>query len=117
MKKENQAITYWANEHKKWRNSGQEQKVYCKNEGILFSQFKLGVKKASAAGLLYKKTTANLNGESSPFKRINLEPTVAQIEEARSGYCEIWFEGKLSVRIETSESLVRLGELIKGLVR
>ena len=81
MKQENQDMANWANEHKKWRNSGQEQKIYCKNEGLLLSKFKLGVKKASSA------------------------------------YCDIWFEGKLSVRIETSESLGRLGDLIKGLVR
>ena len=117
MKQENQDIAYWANEHKKWRNSGQEQKTYCKNEGLHFSQFKLGVKKASAAGLLYKKTKVNLNGESSLFKRIDLEAAPSNLGKASSAYCDIWFEGKLSVRIETSESLVRLGELIKGLVR
>ena len=117
MKQENQDMANWANEHKKWRNSGQEQKSYCKKEGLLLSKFKLGVKKASAAGLLYKKTKPNMNGEASLFKRINLEPSVARIEEARPGYCEIWFEGKLSIRIETEESLGRLGDLIKGLVR
>ena len=37
MKQENPDMANWANEHKKWLNSGQEQKSYCKKEGLLVS--------------------------------------------------------------------------------
>lgn len=122
MKTEIEKAEYWARVHSEWRNSGQDQESYCKREGIIFRQFKSGVKKASAAGLLGKRKPPNLEESSKPcedsgFKRINLEPFVSGKGEQKPAYCEIWFEGKLGIRVETAESLSRLGELIKGLVR
>ena len=122
MKSEAFTGEYWAQIHKRWRESGQEQESYCKSEGIVFRQFKTGVKKASAAGLLRKRESGKLESGSaqvssnqSSFKRIDLDEVVAN--KAVATYCEIWFEGRLSIRIETAESLSRLGELVKGLMR
>ena len=119
MHPSHQERAYWAAEHKKWRESGEEQETYCKNKGLIFKQFKSGVKKASAAGLLCKKARPMLK-EKPPegragFKRIEIEQKEA-IENS-GAYCEIWFEGRLGIRVEKQESLSQLGELIKGLMR
>lgn len=115
MRMEIKTAEYWANEHKKWRNSGQDQESYCKKEGLIFRQFKSGVKKASAAGLLDKKNAPTEKGDG--FKQINIDLSSVGKEEGRPAYCDIWFQGKLGIRIETEESLGHLGTLIKGLIR
>ena len=95
----------WVVEYRRWVGSGLTQRSYCTHAGLIFTQFKAGVEAARQQGLLERanakcaqesKVMSNLEG----FAPVQIKPSNTQLP-----YCEIGFEGKPSIRIETAASL------------
>ncbi len=104
----------WVAEYRSWVGSGLTQRSYCTHAGLIFTQFKAGVEAARQQGLLERanakcaqesKVISNLEG----FAPVQIKPSNTQLP-----YCEIWFEGKPSVRIETAASLRSFMDLVQN---
>ena len=85
---------------KSWQKSGQRISEYCREKGIKLSTFCGWVKR-------YNEGDKKRGG----FKEIIIENS-----EKEAPYCEIKFEGKHKIRIESKESLINLKQMIGYLV-
>jgi len=100
----------WAEEYRKWQSSNLKQREYCQKEGFSFWKFKAGVEVATHAGVIERQRRREKMGESEKLSgfaavQINAAQTIAP-------YCEIRFNGKSGIRIETPDSLIFLRELL-----
>ena len=89
----------WVAEYRRWVGSGLTQRSYCTHAGLIFTQFKAGVEAARQQGLLERanakcaqesKVMSNLEG----FAPVQIKPSNTQLP-----YCEIGFEGKVSLML------------------
>jgi len=95
----------WVTEYRSWQVSGLTQRSYCTHAGLIFTQFKAGVEAARQQGLLERANVkyaqeSKVISNSEGFAPVQIKPSNTQLP-----YCEIWFEGKPSIRIETAASL------------
>ena len=104
----------WVVEYRRWVGSGLTQRSYCGQVGLIFTQFKSGVEFARKQGMLERanakcaqesKVMSNLEG----FAPVQIKPSNTQLP-----YCEIGFEGKPSIRIETAASLRCFMDLVQN---
>ena len=86
----------WVAEYRRWVGSGLTQRSYCGQVGLIFTQFKSGVESARQQGMLERA-----------------HAKCAQ-ENTQPPYCEIGFEGKPSIRIETAASLRCFMDLVQN---
>ncbi len=101
----------WAEVYSKWQESGLKQRDYCERDGISFWKFKAGIEAAAQTGTIERRK----HRRHANIREVKLSAFAAvQIKEAKTTtpFCEIRFNGKCGIRIETSESLGLLRELL-----
>ena len=104
----------WAKEYGNWQVSGLTQRSYCGQVGLIFTQFKSGVEFARQQGRLERANAkwaqeSKVISNSEGFASVQIKPSNTQLP-----YCEIWFEGKPSIRIETAASLRCFMDLVQN---
>jgi len=105
----------WAKEYGDWQVSGLTQRSYCIHAGLIFTQFKAGVEAARQQGLLERPSQERNGADATAnFGTVGFAPVQINPSAPQSPYCEIWFEGKAGIRIETSESLRCFVALLKN---
>ena len=97
--------------YKSWQQSGKTQKAYCVSNGITFSTFKGRLHQGRQAGVIsFHRPRKSRNG----FIPIQLSgPSLRHLPIP--SWCEIKFNGKTAVQIDTPDSLIQLKSLINGL--
>lgn len=110
---EKEAVIDWEREYVRWQKSGLSQRDYSQQAGYSLSVFKNGLNRTGCRQRLKKAST----NESSLFVALQPSPTVAfKKEEKTDAYCEIRFNGKPGLRVESAETLGQLRGLMKGLL-
>ena len=104
----------WVAEYRRWVGSGLTQRSYCTHAGLIFTQFKAGVEAARQQGLLERANAkwaqeSKVISNSEGFASVQIKPSNTQLP-----YCEIWFEGKPSIRIATAASLRCFMDLVQN---
>ena len=104
----------WVAEYRRWVGSGLTQRSYCGQVGLIFTQFKSGVEFARQQGMLERAKVkcaqeSKIISNSEGFAPVQIKPSNTQLP-----YCEIWFEGKPSIRIETAASLRSFMDLVQN---
>ncbi len=103
----------WVQEFMEWKTSGQRQRRYCESRGLEFWRFKAGTLKARAGGELPSTGRAprRVVQEKPGFAMVKIE----EIRAETAPFCEILFEGKPGIRIETAESLRMIRDLVRAM--
>lgn len=104
----------WVSAYEGWRRSGKTQREYCDEAGVPFTRFKYWVKKVRGAGLVQGKTETSDGCSRGGFSQVHIDEVDVCDGEA---YCEIWFSGKKSVRIESRKNWGQLCDLVRGLIK
>ena len=106
--------TDWVAAYAKWQESGLTQRTYCNEVGLVFTQFKAGIENARQQGLLERHSQNGKRGdEITKSEVVGFAPVQINQTAPRTAYCEIWFEGKAGIRIETAESLQHFVKMFK----
>ena len=105
----------WVAEYRSWVGSGLTQRSYCTHAGLIFTQFKAGVEAARQQGLLERPSQERNGADATAnFGTVGFAPVQINPSNTQLPYCEIWFEGKPSIRIETAESLRCFMDLVQN---
>ena len=105
----------WVEAYEKWQESGLTQRSYCSQWGLIFTQFKAGIENARQQGLLERPSQDGKGvDEVTRSKVVGFAPVQINNPERSMPYCEIRFEGKAGIRIETAESLRYFVDLLNG---
>jgi len=100
----------WAEEYRKWQSSKLKQRDYCQREGLSFWKFKAGVELATHSGIIERQRGCENTREIE--KTTGFAAVEINGDQPIAPYCEIRFNGKSGIRIETAESLGFLRELL-----
>ena len=103
----------WVDAYAKWQESGLTQRTYCNEVGLVFTQFKAGIENARQQGLLERHSQDSKSDEITKSEVVGFAPVQINQTAPRTAYCEIWFEGKAGIRIETAESLQHFVKMFK----
>jgi hypothetical protein len=108
-------LNKWTEAYNGWKESGLSQKVYCKESGYQFWQFKSGIEQARQTGELERhhgkrKEVGQLGRGGNGFASIKMMESRG---DEGSPYCEIRFRGQMGIRIESPEHLAEFCKLVK----
>jgi hypothetical protein len=102
----------WESEYIGWQKSGLGQREYSERAGYGLSKFKNAMMRIGCRKRLKKTVPSTQAG----FVELKSTETAAIEKEAPAeAYCEIRFNGKPGLRIESAETLGQLRGLVKGL--
>jgi len=103
----------WAEEYRKWQSSKLKQREYCQKEGLSFWKFKAGVDAAAQSGMISRgRRRWVYENSQEPEKLSGFAAVQINADQTIAPYCEIRFNGKSGIRIETPDSLIFLRELL-----
>ena len=109
---EKEKVMDWEAEYICWQKSGLSQRRYSEAAGYSLWTFKTGIFRSGCRKRL-KKTDLR---KKTRFVALKAAQTAAIAPEKQAAaYCEIRFNGKPGLRIESAETMDQLRTLVKGL--
>jgi hypothetical protein len=112
QRKQMELARRWAEVYGKWQESGLKQRDYCQRECVSFWKFKAGIETAAQTGMIERRKRRRHENMREIEKITGFAAVEINAGQPIAAYCEIRFNGKSGIRIETAESLGFLRELL-----
>jgi hypothetical protein len=107
----------WAAAYGKYIESGLSQARYCEREGLNIGGFQTGTKAARKAGLIGQGGADRRAKGECQFMAVKIrDDGVVGGALPEAAYCEIRFNGKAGIRIETAEAMGALASMMRQLI-